>query len=274
MSQLTHNSFESGILDALQAMICVKEPACNYLDICRNAVDKGDDYALKIIPGIRKVFDEYSIVKVNSSFKKTFGYADEFIDGKKLDDLITPENKRQETVLNSDKAFRGFSLQMESVRKKKDNTEIPVVISSVPIISDDDPNVIKKLHEVQGRVCAIAKIHQTLYSDEEVVDIRFDKYMESLLVSIPVFQYRDNISDAVKLKTDEFTLNLNQAVPAGLIINENLSSSINEQKAENHSLTEVIVKTEDNMVGVTNKGVHLIQSRPKIDLIQINFSIN
>jgi len=280
--------------------------------------------------GIVMVDDEDSIVKVNSSFKKTFGFADEFIEGKKLDDLITPENKRQESILNSDKAFQGFSLQMESVRKKKDNTEIPVMISSVPIINDDDviaiygmyvdlseqkelemqiknllesektarrnvekalleknillqevhhrvknnmavvtgllelqimdgddPNVIKKLQEVQGRVFAIAKIHETLYSDEEVVDIRFDKYLKSLLVSIPVLQYLDNISDAVKLTTDEFTLNLNQAVPAGLIINEILSSSINEKKAENHSLIEVNVKAEDNMVEISLRGVSL-----------------
>lgn len=270
------------------------------------------------------------IIKANSSFKKMFDYADDQVDGLKLDEMITPANKREESILNSDKSFQGLSLQMESVRMKKDGTEIQVMISSVPIISDedviaiygmyvdlteqkeletqiknllesekiarkkveralleknvllqeihhrvknnmavvtgllelqimddDDPKVIKKLREVQGRVYAIAKIHETLYSDEEVVDIRFDKYLESLLVSIPSFEYLDDVSDAVKLTSDEFTLNLNQAVPAGLIINEILSSSINEEKAENHSMIEVIAKVENDEVEITLKGIAL-----------------
>lgn len=280
--------------------------------------------------GIVMVNGRDMILKANPSFKKMFGYADELVDGRKLDKLITPKIKSEESILNSDRTFQGLSLQMETVRSKKDGTKIPVMINSVPIRSDDDvtaiygmyvdltgqkemavqiksllesektvrvkvekalleknillqevhhrvknnmavvtgllelqimddedPKVIKKLREVQGRIYAIAKIHETLYSEEEVVDIRFDKYLESLLVSIPAFQYLDNIPAAVKLTSDEFTLNLNQAVPAGLIINEILNSSVDEKRAENHSLIEVNVKVVNNEVEILLKGISL-----------------
>jgi len=159
---------------------------------------------------------------------------------------------------NVEKALLEKNILLQEVHHRvKNNMAVVTGLLELQIMDGDDPNVIKKLQEVQGRVFAIAKIHETLYSDEEVVDIRFDKYLKSLLVSIPVLQYLDNISDAVKLTTDEFTLNLNQAVPAGLIINEILSSSINEKKAENHSLIEVNVKVEDSIVEISLKGVSL-----------------
>ncbi|MGF1670573.1 MAG: PAS domain S-box protein, partial [Balneolaceae bacterium] len=87
--------------------------------------------------GIVMVNEVDKIVSSNPSFKKMFGYTDDRIEGKKLDNLITPDFKLDESLLNSDKAFQGISLQMESVRKRKDGSEIPVMISSVPIVIDD-----------------------------------------------------------------------------------------------------------------------------------------
>jgi len=280
--------------------------------------------------GIVLVNDQDNVVRSNPSFNKMFGYSGDTIEGKKLDDLITPECKIDESILATDRAFQGLSLQMESVRKKKDRTEIPVMISTVPIVIDDvvlaayamyvdlskqkemetqiknlfesekttrknvekslleknillqevhhrvknnmavvtgllelqimdhDNNeVIKKLREVQGRIYAIAKIHETLYGEEEMVNIRFDKYLKSLLTSIPVFQCLDNISDVVKFSSDEFTLNINQAVPAGLIINEILSSSIDENNTENHPVIQAFAKAENDNIEISMEGIAL-----------------
>lgn len=276
--------------------------------------------------GIVQVSEKDEILKCNSSFKKIFGFTGENIEGKMLDDLITPEDRIEESIINSDKAFQGIVWQMESVRKRKDGTEIPVMISSVPIeidgivsaiygmyvdlseqkelesrikdllhrektarknvekslaeksillqevhhrvknnmavvtgllelqiMDDDNPEVIQKLHEVQGRIYAIAKIHETLYSDEDVVNIRFDKYLNNLITSIPAFQNIDNIEKVVRLETDLFTLNLNQAVPTGLILNEILSNSVDTIRIDNHPEISVRVKAEDDMVKVLIK---------------------
>ena len=274
--------------------------------------------------GIVQVSHEDEVLKCNSSFKKMFGYKDDDIEESKLDSLITPPDKLEESMINSDKAFQGISWQMESVRKRKDGSEIPVMISSVPIVvdgvvsaiygmyvdlseqkelesrikdllerektarknveqslteksillqevhhrvknnmavvtgllelqimDDDNPEVIQKLREVQGRIYAIAKIHETLYSDEDVVNIRFDKYLHTLIDTIPAFQNIDDINKVVRFKTDPFTLNLNQAVPTGLILNEILSSSIDEKKTDYHPKIYISAQVIDEKVNIS-----------------------
>ncbi len=280
--------------------------------------------------GIVQVSHEDEVLKCNSSFKKMFGYKDDDIEESKLDSLITPTDKLEESMINSDKAFQGISWQMESVRKRKDGSEIPVMISSVPIevdgvvsaiygmyvdlseqkelesrikdllerekttrknveqslaeksillqevhhrvknnmavvtgllelqiMDDDNPEVIQKLREVQGRIYAIAKIHETLYSDEDVVNIRFDKYLHTLIDTIPAFQNIDDINKVVRFNTDPFTLNLNQAVPTGLIINEILSSSIDEKKTDYHPEIYINAKVIDEKVNISIEGEFL-----------------
>lgn len=80
--------------------------------------------------------EEGRILNVNPCFTELFGYTLEEIRGRNIDDgMIYPENKIEEGKILTNKAFNGFS-DYETVRKKKDGTSVPVIISSAPVIID------------------------------------------------------------------------------------------------------------------------------------------
>ena len=82
---------------------------------------------------------EGRILNINSRFTELFGYTTKEMIGKKIDEgMIYPANKIKEGKILSQKAFNGFS-NYETIRKKKDGTLVPVIISTAPVIIDKKP---------------------------------------------------------------------------------------------------------------------------------------
>lgn len=76
------------------------------------------------------------IININPHFTKIFGYTLKEIIGRNINEgMIYPENKIKEGKILTQKAFNGFS-DYETIRKKKDGTLVPVIISTAPVIID------------------------------------------------------------------------------------------------------------------------------------------
>lgn len=83
--------------------------------------------------------EEGRIININPRFTELFSYTPEEMIGKKIDDgMIYPANKTKEGKILTQKAFNGFS-DYETIRKKKDGTLVPVIISTAPVIIDKKP---------------------------------------------------------------------------------------------------------------------------------------
>ena len=79
---------------------------------------------------------EGRIININSRFTELFGYTSEEMIGRKIDEgMIYPANKIGEGKALTQKAFNGFS-DYETIRRKKDGTLVPVIISTAPVIID------------------------------------------------------------------------------------------------------------------------------------------
>ena len=77
-----------------------------------------------------------NIININSHFTKLFGYTLKEIRGRNIDEgMIYPANKIKEGKELTQKVLDGF-LEHETVRKKKDGTLFPVIISASPVIID------------------------------------------------------------------------------------------------------------------------------------------
>ncbi|MTK63952.1 MAG: PAS domain S-box protein [Methanobacterium sp.] len=88
---------------------------------------------------------------------------------------------------------------------------------------DETQNV---LRESQGRVKTMAMIHEKLYRSNDFTQIRFDEYIIKLISDI---FYSCNVKkDRIKsvVHVDEVNLNIETAIPCGLIINELISNSL------------------------------------------------
>ena len=82
---------------------------------------------------------EGRIININPRFTELFGYTPKEMIGKKIDEgMIYPANKIKEGKILTQKAFNGFS-DYETIRKKKDGTLVPVIISTAPVIIDKSP---------------------------------------------------------------------------------------------------------------------------------------
>lgn len=82
------------------------------------------------------------------------------------------------------------------------------------------------LRESVNRVSTMALIHQKLYTRENPDSIDFGKYVQELVREISA-SYNQHENKSLEINTDihDITLNLNRAVPCGLILNELLSNA-------------------------------------------------
>jgi PAS domain S-box-containing protein len=75
----------------------------------------------------------FEVLDVNPRFETLFGYSREEVLSKEINDLLVPEDKREEAGMLDKNAEKGY-VYYESIRRRKDGTLIPVSISAAPIV--------------------------------------------------------------------------------------------------------------------------------------------
>jgi formate hydrogenlyase transcriptional activator len=73
------------------------------------------------------------VLQVNWEFTKIFGYAQDEACGRLINELIVPEELAAEADEHTRRGLRGESLDVETVRKRKDGTRVHVSIISGPV---------------------------------------------------------------------------------------------------------------------------------------------
>ena len=87
------------------------------------------------------------IISINPRFTEIFGYILKEIRGRDINEgMIYPEGKIEEGERLSKKVLKGVT-NYETVRKKKDGTLIPVIISASPVMIDEKPQGIIVLYK-------------------------------------------------------------------------------------------------------------------------------
>src|SRR6056297_100366 len=136
----------------------------------------------------------------------------------KIKELLQRETKALQETQDSLKEKE--ILLQEIHHRVKNNLAVIAGLLDLQLLEEADKDVYRKLSEVQSRIFSIAKIHETLYQEKNVVNIHFDNYLKSFVKFLPQQGFQADVISELNLECDETTLNLNQAVPAGLMINE------------------------------------------------------
>lgn len=89
-----------------------------------------------------------------------------------------------------------------------------------------DEETLDVFRESQNRAQSMALIHERLYESTDLKRINFGEYISSLAYEIYHTYVKDPSQISLKLNLDDLTLDINTAVPLGLIINELLSNSM------------------------------------------------
>ena len=123
---------------------------------------------------------EGRIININPRFTELFGYTPEEIIGRKIDEgMIYPENKIEEgeRLTKNGLTFEGIS-EYETIRKKKDGTLIPVIISAAPVIVDKKPQGTLALYR---DITERKKAEETLRKSQQEFAAVFNSSPEALV---------------------------------------------------------------------------------------------
>ncbi|MBZ2165877.1 histidine kinase dimerization/phosphoacceptor domain -containing protein [Methanobacterium spitsbergense] len=124
-----------------------------------------------------------------------------------------------------------------------------------------DQNSIDIFKETQNRVRSIAILHEKLYQSDNLAKIKIDEYVKILAEDLMYFYELEESNINMILDIDDVSLNIETAIPCGLLINEMVANSLKyafpnqkngEIKIELHSNNEDQFKltVSDNGVGI------------------------
>ncbi|MFO7816048.1 MAG: sensor domain-containing diguanylate cyclase [Halanaerobiales bacterium] len=81
--------------------------------------------------------NDNKIIKVNKSFEDVFGYTSSEIRGEDIDELIVPEEKKEEGIRYTNAVIKNKDIEAESIRLTKNGEKINVSIHAFPISLDE-----------------------------------------------------------------------------------------------------------------------------------------
>ncbi|MDY0386779.1 MAG: histidine kinase dimerization/phosphoacceptor domain -containing protein [Methanolobus sp.] len=162
-------------------------------------------------------------------------------------------------------------LETEKIRKKEIHHRVKnnlQVISSLLYLASEnfkDPQIIEAFMDSRNRVRSMALIHEKLYQSSDVSNIDFSDYTENLLKSLLKSYQIENKNIKFVSSIKDVYLNIDTAVPLGIIINELVSNSLKHAfpEMENGQINVELKVVQDNfLLKVKDNGIGL---PPEID---------
>lgn len=153
--------------------------------------------------------------------KKENGEIDElsFI-GRDITEKIIADKKLKESLKQKE------ILLKEVHHRVKNNMQVISSILNLQSAYVKDVKTLQILKESQNRIKSMSFIHESLYTNEDFSRIDFSDYITNLVRNL--FRTYDVFDDNITLdlQIDKIYLNLDSAIPCGLIVNELISNSL------------------------------------------------
>jgi len=108
----------------------------------------------------------------------------------------------------------------------KNNMQVISSLLSIQAERAGDQVYSSLLNESQQRIKSMTLIHETLYQSKDLLKIDFQEYIESLTNSLTRLYMVPGVSVFVDVNVENVLLDLETAVPCGLVINELVSNSL------------------------------------------------
>jgi two-component sensor histidine kinase len=89
-----------------------------------------------------------------------------------------------------------------------------------------DPVVLEMFRESQRRIRSMALIHERLYQSSDLSRIEFSQYLRNLAIHLFHSYQADSRRIQLKIDAEPVYLNINTAIPCGLIVNELVSNAL------------------------------------------------
>ena len=191
----------------------------------------------------------------------------EITDRKEIDQQIRSTLKEKEILLQ------------EVHHRVKNNLQVISSMLNLQRRFIDDPKMLDILEESQNRISTMSFIHESLYQNSDFSSIGFAEYLKRLTQNLIHSYSRVSTNVELTCVLDDVQINLKQAIPCGLIVNELVSNALKYAFPEKRGGTielrveekgqDIEIEVSDNGVGLpddfdfeTNEslGVYLVQA--------------
>lgn len=165
--------------------------------------------------------------------------------GVNIADRIRIEQQLKESVREKE------VLLQEIHHRVKNNLAVVSGLLQIQRFNSIDENLCSLLMASEMRIKTMALIHEKLYRAKSLSSITFEDYIRDLISTVKeALNVSQNIS--VNFRCSDIELNVNQAVPCALIINEMLSNAFKHAfKGEEKGTLSIIIRKENDEISVT-----------------------
>jgi PAS domain S-box-containing protein len=183
---------------------------------------------------LNPIFDE------NEKVVEISCIANDITDKKMADEQMRQSLKEKEVLLK------------EVHHRVKNNLQVISSILNLQSSYVKDKKILEILLESQNRIKSMAFVHESLYQTKDFSNISFREYVENISRNL-VHSYAATDSPPVlNLDLQDIQLNLDTAIPCGLIINELLTNSLKYAFAEGKKgKIDIIIKQKGELITIT-----------------------
>ena len=116
------------------------------------------------------------------------------------------------------------ALLREVHHRVKNNLQVITSLLNLQISSIENEQVISEIKESQNRISSMAFVHEQLYQSESLGQVDFKRYVRKLVNYLFDVHHRIGLDVGVDLQLEKITLDIEKAIPCGLIVNELVSN--------------------------------------------------
>jgi PAS domain S-box-containing protein len=179
-----------------------------------------------------------------SSVRDPSGEISNFIS---IQEDITEKKQTQEQL----KVLKEKEILLREIHHRvKNNLQIISSLMNLQLHSIPDAKTIEIFKQCESRIKAMALIHEKLYQSEDIERIDFEEYLKSFIFHIVHSHQLDNNKIKIKLRVDQILLNIDIAIPCGLILNELISNALKHAFSETDEgvINITVQSTEDDYI--------------------------
>ena len=192
------------------------EMAIKYYLECLKGEETPQIYALRVIdkPGNIKWLESNAVLITWEGRPATLNFLTDITERKRAEKQIKTALKEKEVLLQ------------EIHHRVKNNLQVVSSLLDLQLDYIEDKQALKMFQDSQNRIKSMALVHEKLYQSRDLVKIDFADYIRDLTAYL-FGSYKVN-PDAITLKinVEDVSLNIDMAIPCGLIINELVSNSL------------------------------------------------
>ena len=153
------------------------------------------------------------------------------------------------------------TLLKELYHRTKNNMQVIIAMLNLRSSSIDNEIVSNSFNDMIGRIQSMSLVHEKLYKSENLSVIKLDEYIEELVSLLVNSGTLWDLKIKFKLDLESVSVDIEQAIPCGLIINEHVSNiykhafkdlESGEVKISLHKLEEdkIEIIVADNGIGL------------------------